>query len=190
VTLDFKAPGDVVFLLGTSRDETGGSEYFRHRGEIDGLTQPLGGICQYVGNNVPRVDPAETLPLYRALEGAIRDGLVHSSATPAKGGLALAAARCAMAGELGMELDLDRCADLAALPPDVALFGESNGRFVITTSESDAPAFMERFRGLAARRVGRVTSEPRLRLHLGGHLLVDVDVRALKGAWQETLADV
>ena len=178
VTLDLKEPGDAVFLLGLTRDETGGSEYFRFLGET----------C--VGNKVPRVNPEETLPLYRALEGAIRAGLVRSAATPSMGGLVLALARSAMAGELGMELDLEKCLDPASLEADVALFSESCGRFVVTTSETDAGAFSERMRGLACRHAGRVTREPRLSVRLGGQMVLDADVDALKLAFKETLADV
>ena len=134
VTLDVKFEGDIVYLLGLTNDETGGSEYFRLRGERDGARTAPGEPSPYVGNRVPTVDPVETLPLYRALEAANRKKLVRSAATPGKGGLALALARSAMAGELGMELDLDLAPDLAALPPDVALFAESNGRFVVTVA--------------------------------------------------------
>ncbi len=190
VTLDVKQAGDVVFVLGTTRDETGGSEYFRYLGELDGKAQPLGVPAPYVGSKVPRVNPAKTLPIYRALHAAVRQGLVRSAATPARGGLALALARSAMAGELGITLELDACPDLVALPPDVALFSESCGRFVVTTSEDDAVAFGKLFRGLACRRVGRVTEDPRLRVTLGKRQVLDLDILALKAAWKETLADV
>src|SRR5262245_29980465 len=190
VTLDLKAAGDAVFVLGTTRDETGGSEYFRLRGEMDGLVQALGAPCPYVGNKVPEVRPQDSLPLYRALEGAIRDGLVRSAAAVTKGGLGMAFARSAMAGELGMELSFDGCSDLTELDPDVALFSESNGRFVVTTSAADASAFMARFRGLALKRIGRVTAEPRLRVHVRGRRMVDVDVLELTAGWKETLRDV
>jgi phosphoribosylformylglycinamidine synthase len=144
-----------------------------------------------VGSKPPRVDPAETLPLYRALEGAMRAGLVRSAATPARGGLALALARTAMAGEQGLDLDLDACSDLRALPPDVALFSESCGRFVVTTAARDAEAFSRRLGGLACRRVGVVTAAPpRLLVRLGGHIVLDTDVLALESAWKETLAHV
>jgi phosphoribosylformylglycinamidine synthase len=190
LTLDAKLEGDVVFLLGLTRDETGGSEYFRLRGERDGAAHASGGPAPYVGNRVPGVDAAETLPLYRALEAAIRRRLVRSAATPAKGGLALALARCAMAGELGLELDLDLAPDLAALPPDVALFSESNGRFVVTVAPREAAAFSELFAGLPCRRVGVVTSVARLRLTLAGKPRVDLRIAAMKAAYKETLAHV
>ena len=190
VTLDLKTAGDLVYLLGITRNETGGSEYFRLRGERDGLTAALGDPAPYVGNRVPQVDEAETLPLYRALEKAMRRGLVRSAATPAKGGLAWALARSAMAGELGLDVNLDAASDLAALPADVALFSESNGRFVVTVADGDRAAFESLFSGLACRRIGQVTAARTLYLTLGGARRLDLTVDALKAAYKETLAHV
>ena len=190
VTLDLKAPGDVVYLLGTTHDETGGSEYFRFRGERDGLSAAPGEPAPYVGNKVPRVEAAATLPLYRALAEATRRSLVRSAATTSRGGLAIALARAAMAGELGADLDLDAAPDLLALPPDVALFSESNGRFVVTVAPGDAAAFEALYTGLACRRVGSVTESRRLVAKLGGTRCLDVEVCAMKNAYKGTLARV
>ena len=188
LTLDAKFAADVVFLLGTTRNETGGSEYLRLRGERDGATPVPGGPAPYVGNRVPVVDASETLPLYRALETAMRRKLVRSAATPARGGLALALARTAMAGNLGLDLDLDLAPDLAALPPDVALFSESSGRFIVTVAPEDAAAFSALLAGLPCRRIGVVTSVASLRVTLGGTLRVDCPVAAMKVAYKQTLA--
>jgi phosphoribosylformylglycinamidine synthase len=190
ITLDLKSEGDLVYLLGTTRDETGGSEYWRHRGERDALPADPARPAPYVGNRVPTVDPAVTLSLYRKLSEALRQRLVRSAATPAKGGLAHALARKAMAGELGMQVDLDLCPDLAALPPDVALFAESNGRFVVSIAAPHAAAFEALLAGQACRRIGAVTSAPYLRATLHGKLRVDLPVAALKAAYKEPLAHV
>ena len=90
ITLEPRAAGDAVFLLGVTRDETGASEYFRWLGERDGRRARLGSPRPYVGNQVPRLELEATLPLYRRLATAIQQGWVRSAATPAKGGLALA----------------------------------------------------------------------------------------------------
>ncbi len=190
VTLDLKSPGDLVYLLGPTRDETGGSEYFRWLGARDGLAASDGGPAPYVGNKVPRVDPVPTMACYRALAAATAGGLVRSAATPGKGGLALALARAAMAGRLGMEVDLDRAPDLEALPPEIALFSESNGRIVATVAPGDAPAFEALLSGSACRRIGVVTAEPRLRATLRGRIRVDVAVSDMTSAFQGTLAHV
>ena len=91
-TMDVKSPGDLVYLLGTTRDELGGSEYYEHLG--------------YVGRQVPQVRPAEFHPLYRALQTAIADSLTASVRGIYRGGLAIHAALAAMAGGLGLSLDL------------------------------------------------------------------------------------
>jgi phosphoribosylformylglycinamidine synthase len=190
ITLDLKSPGDVVYLLGTTRDETGGSEYFRWLGTRDGLAASGGGPAPYVGNKVPRVDSATTMACYRAIAAAIARGLVRSTATPAKGGLGPALARAALAGRLGVEVDLDRAPDIEALPPEIALFSESNGRIVATVAPPDAAAFESLLSGSACCRIGVVTAEPRLRATLHGRIRVDVDLAAIASAFQETLAHV
>jgi len=188
VTLDPKAAGDVVFLLGETRNETGGTEYLRYRGDRDGVTHAPGQPRGYVGNSVPRVDPVRTLPLYRALEQAVREGLVRSAATPSKGGWAVAFARCALAGDLGLVLDLSACPEADDLAPDVFLFSESNGRFLVTTNAGAADCFAERFAGLPCRRVGRVTADGRLRVGARERNLIDLDLAALRAAFKETLS--
>ena len=189
VTLDPKAEGDVVFLLGLTRDETGAGEYYRWLGERDGAEAPLDVPAPYVGNKIPRLDTAETLPLYRAMEQAMRQGLVRSAATPALGGWAVTFARCAMAARLGLELDLNDCPDLAGLPVEAALFSESLGRFLITTSAEDAASFEKSFQGLACRRAGSVTGDPRLKVKLGGKTILDLAVEDQVKAFKETLGD-
>jgi phosphoribosylformylglycinamidine synthase len=189
VTLEPRAVGDFVFIVGTTRDECGGSEYFRFLGERDGADAALGEPRAYVGNDVPRLDPRETLPLYRAIDRAQRDALIQSATTPGKGGLALSLARCVMAAGLGLDLDLGDCPDLAGLAPDAALFSESNGRFVVTSSPDDAARLAELFRGLPCRCVGRVVEEPRLRVRSGEQPWLDLDADQLKKAFKERLAD-
>jgi len=189
VTLDPKAEGDVVFLLGTTRDETGAGEYFRWLGERVGAPIALDAPAPYVGNKIPRLDTAETLPLYRALEQAMGQGLVRSAATPALGGWAVTFARCTMAARLGLELKLDGCPDLAGLPVEAALFSESLGRFLVTTSEADAEKFESRFEGLTCRRVGSVTGDHRLKVTLGGKIVIDQAVEDQVAAFKETLGD-
>jgi phosphoribosylformylglycinamidine synthase len=95
-----------------------------------------------------------------------------------------------MAGELGLELDLDLATDLAGLPPDVALFSESNGRFVVTTAERDAAALAALFPGLACTRIGKVTRANTLRAKFGGRMRLDLPIDAMKAAYKDTLAHV
>ena len=148
--------GDVVYLLGDDAATRPGERVLpasrRARRSARGARaspRPTSGTASRAST------PRETLPLYRALEAAIRRrARSRSAATPAKGGLALALARCAMAGELGLELDLDRAPDLARSPPDVALFSESNGRFVVTVGGAGRRVRSKRSSRPACRRIG------------------------------------
>ncbi|MDX1644101.1 MAG: phosphoribosylformylglycinamidine synthase subunit PurS [Thermoanaerobaculia bacterium] len=184
VTLDFKAEGDAVYLLGRTGHAAGGSEYYRWLGERDGRVPIDGGPAPYVGSEPPRLDPGETLPLYRALASATSAGLVRSAATPTKGGLGVALARSALAGRLGAELALDEAAlepGLDSLDDDLLLFAESNGRFVVTVEPERTEAFESLFENLPCRRIGTVTKGRRLTARHGGRLILDV---ALEEAWE------
>ncbi|MDH3255709.1 MAG: AIR synthase-related protein, partial [Acidobacteriota bacterium] len=185
LTLDFKQPGDVVFLLGETGAHTGGSEYYRYLGARDGQIAIPGSPSPYVGNDVPTLDPDLTFPLYRAFHEAIRSGLVRSAATPGKGGLAVALARSAMAGGLGASLSLDN----DELPVDIALFSESNGRFVVTTAVQDAAPFEATLDGLPYRRLGSVTSAGELIVEWRGERVIHVGVDDLQCSFKKGLAD-
>ncbi len=189
VTLDLKAEGDALFVLGETREELGGSEYFRALGDAAGLSAESPGTpAPYVGTTAPALDLAVATKLYAAFHQAVRAGLVRSAATPTKGGLALALARSAMAGNLGLELDLDACPGTGEMADDSALFSESNGRFVVTTSSADSGAFEELMRQLPCQRAGRVRGDDRLVVRRAEATVLDVSVGDLKTSFKEGLS--
>ncbi len=173
VTMDAKSPGDFVYVLGVTRDETGASEYLAHRG--------------LVGSRVPRVRLAENLALYRALHAAIRAGLVRSAHDCSDGGLAVALAEVALAGDLGLDVNLDAVVFDAPLALDALLFSESAGRFVVTVRPDDAASFEAKLAGCAFVRVGDVTAARRLRMVWKTAAVCDAGVDDLRTAWQSTL---
>ena len=180
VTLDLKAPGDGLYLLGDTREELGGSEFYRYYG------QKTRGRA-YVGNAVPRVGAAEAMDTYRRLHRVMQEGLVRSCHAPGLGGLAVALARKAFAGELGVEIDL------AAVPGDARsdaslLFSESNGRFLVTVSRRARRDFETALRGGSCERIGTVTETGRIRIRgREGLLLVDRSLMPLKQVWKERM---
>ncbi|MHB8763850.1 MAG: phosphoribosylformylglycinamidine synthase subunit PurS [Deferrisomatales bacterium] len=177
VTMDAKRPGDRVYALGTTRPELGGSEFWAMKG--------------FVGNRVPRLRVDESLLLYRALEEAIRQGLVASCHDASDGGLAVALAETAFAGGLGIAADLSRAPAEGVTRDDELLFSESQSRFVVTVAPERAAAFEALFQGRPAARVGEVTAEPVLALGgLGGREVVRADVARLKATWQRPLAGI
>ena len=171
VTMDAKRPGDLVYVLGTTKNELGGSEYFASRGSI--------------GNAVPTVDIEGNLTRYRALTRAIGRGLAASAHDLSDAGLGTALAETALAGGLGMEIELAAVVREGVDRDDFLLFSESAGRFVVTVKPDDAGAFEEVMAGTVYARVGRVTEQRRLVIRgLSGAVVIDCPLDDL----QESLA--
>ena len=176
VTLDPKAPGDLIYVLGRTKDELGGSEFYDHFG--------------YTGLNVPRVVPEEHLPLYRALAKAIARGRVRSVHGVYRGGLAVHLAMVAMAGGFGLSVDLDRVPAEAALLDHTLLFSESAGRFIVTAAPEQKNELEALLGDSAFACVGTTLEPANLVIKRGSNERVNVPVSDLKTAWKKTFGDL
>jgi phosphoribosylformylglycinamidine synthase len=180
VTMDVKRPGDLVYLLGVSRNELGGSEYLAQQG--------------FVGNSVPKVDAQAALASYRGYHGALNRGLVASCHDLSDGGLAVAAAESAFAGGFGICLDLAKvpfAGEAAGRTDLVLLFCESASRLLVTVRPEHAAHFEAALSGTILARLGSVTLEPALAIvGLSGAVVVSSDLGLLKAAWQAPLRDL
>ncbi|MBK8049546.1 MAG: hypothetical protein IPK16_21980 [Anaerolineales bacterium] len=171
VTMDLKAPGNVLFLLGETRRELGGS-----------LLHHLQGMEEGVAPGMPENPRAR----YRALHEAIQQGLILACHDLSEGGLAVALADMCMGGRLGVEVELERVRDLAAHPLRLvhALFAESNGRLLIEVRPEDAAAVGALLADAHLARLGEVSEEPRLLITAGGEVVVDLTVDEMLMAWK------
>ncbi len=136
ISLDAKFAGDLVYVLGETHDELGASEYFAMVGEKQQGER-------YIGNAVPKVDTHKNKGLYKALSQAIEESIVASAQSVHRGGLAVALAKTAMAGMLGVDVSLKNLPGTASRD-DFRLYSESQGRIVVTI----APEYSERFEGI------------------------------------------
>jgi phosphoribosylformylglycinamidine synthase len=181
VDVQAMSAGDLVYVVGDTRDELGASEYYAMR--TGGRARSPGAV-----GVLPRVEPERFLSAYRALHAAIRGGLVASCASVGRGGLGAALARTAMAGELGIAGDLGRVGADGTDRDDRILLSESQGRFVVTVDPARAAEFETAMSAVPIRSVGEVTDVPRLRLEgAGGGTAVDVAVADLKRSYKSTL---
>jgi len=171
VSMDVKRPGDLVYLLGLTRDECGGSEYYAHHGKI--------------GRNVPEVDAPSALARYVSLNEAQRQGFVASCHDLSDGGLAVALAEKAFAGGFGIRADLRKVKTDAPLREDKILFSESPSRLLVTLRRKDKEAFEALFAGQDLSEIGEVTVRSDLVvIGLEGQTEVQADIEQLKEAWQ------
>jgi len=174
VSSDLKAAGNLLYLVGLTRAELGGSEYFRLR--------------QLDGGRVPAPDLQTAPALLAALHAAIADGSVRACHDLSEGGLAVAAAEMAFGGELGLDLDLARVPSEVlpegADPDATALFSESCTRFLLEVEPARQGALEARLDGLPFACVGRVRPDPVVELRPVAGEPVRLDVEELRRAHQ------
>jgi phosphoribosylformylglycinamidine synthase subunit PurSL len=142
------------------------------------------------GGAAPQVDLKLAPGLFQAVHRAINRRLVRSCHDLSEGGLAVAAAEMAFAGDLGIELDLGPLRKAAGIDDAATLlFSESNTRFLIEVPPSRRSDFEGLFKNLPSVLVGRVISEGRLKVSEdGGPHLIDASLIDLKQAWKSPLA--
>lgn len=174
VTMDAKEPGDVLFLVGKTTAELGGSHLLL--------------VKQLRGGRVPRVDSDVARRTFAAVHAAIREGHVRACHDLSEGGLAVAAVEMAMAGGLGMELQIDSLLS-ETLSATEALFSESNSRFLVEVPADRADSFQ---RGLAGARVdvhrlGTIVDPANLTIRHGEQTTLQVELAQAKAAWQRPL---
>ena len=175
VSMDVKAPGDSIYLVGETLAELGGSEYYRLKG--------------FLGKSVPKVRGAQARKGFRAVTRAIDCGLVKACHDLSEGGLAVAAAEMAFAGGYGLELDLRKVPAKGLERDDFVLFSESNSRFLVEVSEKARDEFEGLMKGKVCAKVGKVTKSPRLCVRgLAGGVVVDASLGDLLRSWKRTLS--
>ncbi len=173
VTMDLKRAGNLLFVVGRTNNELGGSHYYRVQGQL--------------GANVPRLDLNLAPRITQRMAAAIAEGLVVSCHDCSEGGLAVALAEMAFAGGLGVEANLrglPKSAD--CLRTDAQLFSESNSRYIVEVAPTAYHAFAKSMLNLPFGELGKVTDEPKLVIKAeNGKNIVDADIDILKQAWQK-----
>ncbi len=169
-TQGFKAEGDVIILIGDTKDEFGGSE------------------LQYVltGESVgrpPVIDLATEKKMLDAVLGAIRQGLVASAHDLSEGGIAVALAESCMSGRLGANVALT-----SELRPDHLLFSESQSRILLSAKPDQADALQAWLteQGVAHAQIGQVGGTE-LTIQVNGEIGVQAPVKHLETVWKDAI---
>ena len=186
VTMDLKGPGDLIYLLGVTKEELGGSEYFALMGE------ELRGE-RFIGNRVPQVDAVTAKRLYEALHRAMMEDLVESCHDCSEGGLAVAAAEMAFAGGIGMELSLKKVLSATSATSfsrdDFVLFSESASRLCVEVRPENRKRFEALFKDCPHALIGETISNKQLIVYgLDGQKIIAEDIDRLKESWKRTLS--
>jgi phosphoribosylformylglycinamidine synthase len=174
VSMDFKQPGNLVYLVGRTYHELGGSEYYKLKG--------------FLGKTVPKVRLAQARRIMKAVVEAVDLGFVEACHDLSEGGLAVAVSEMAFTGDRGVDLYLRKVPRAKSLRRnDFILFSESNSRFLIEVREKRRRDFEVLMKGVPFSVVGRTKHERRLLVYgLDNRSVVDVSLAELRNAWKST----
>jgi phosphoribosylformylglycinamidine synthase len=125
VSLDFKQKGDLIFIIGENVNDIASSEY----------------LASYHGikaSPAPHFDLEKEYIMQASIKGLIQNELINAAHDVADGGLFTALVEMSMPRELGFDIVTD-----SEIREDAFLFGEAQGRVVVTVNEDNEDGFIE-----------------------------------------------
>ncbi|MHC4220902.1 MAG: AIR synthase-related protein, partial [Planctomycetota bacterium] len=174
VTMDVKESGNLLFIVGQTKNELGGSHYYKLMGQL--------------GVNAPTVDLQTAPETAKRIAEAIDKKLIASCHDCSEGGLAVALAEMAFAGGLGIEADLSGLAksDDCQLA-DAQLFSESCSRYIVEVTPDNFDALAKLMINLPFGQIGKVKEQKTLTIKdQNNNSVIDIEIDTLKQAWQKT----
>lgn len=175
VSIDAKFDGDDIYIVGETKPELGGSEYFAMLGAV--------------GNNVPKVDAEAANKLYSVIAEVIKKDIPSSMITPALGGIAVALARSAMAGRLGADVDISKVPHVSGMNAAEILFSESNSRFIITCRPEKSAMLEKMLAPFKFAKIGKTTEKRDFVLKSNGKN-IKLKIDEMVGKYKQTLDKV
>jgi len=134
VSMDVKHPGNIIYILGQTRPELGGSQYYQ--------------LKWFMGKTVPKVRVDRARKLVDSIIEAIDSRYVKSCHDLSEGGLAVAAAEMSFSSGYGMALHLENVPRTEKMSRnDFLLFSESNSRFLVEVPQKRREDFENLMKG-------------------------------------------
>ncbi len=172
VTMDIKNADSSIYLIGTTRNELGGSHYYQ--------------LIDAIGNSVPKVDFKQAKEIFDTVYNLIQQRVLASCHDCSEGGLAVALAEMSFAGGLGMQIELNNLAEQSKIDrADILLFSESPSRFIVEVRKEDEQKFLELTKNIPVCKLGRTITDKELTISFGGKTLIEAHLDALKKSWLE-----
>jgi len=174
VSMDFKEAGNLIYIVGDTNCELGGSEYFASQG--------------FIGNDVPRVNPKLAKKLMDSLSSATGKGLVRACHDCSDGGIGVTVAEMAFAGGLGAVINLKTVPLGEPIArDDFILFSESNSRFLVEVMPENKNEFEKIMKDTSFAEIGRVNDSQVLEIYGLKDRKNSISIAELKEAWQKPI---
>ncbi len=174
ISMDVKQPGNLIYIIGRTYPELGGSQYYRLKG--------------FLGKTIPEVRIAQARKTMQSIVRAVDLEWIKTCHDLSEGGLAVAVSEMAFAGDYGIELHLKNIPRPRSMQRnDFILFSESNSRFLVEVQEQRRKEFEALMEGVPFSIVGKVQRTRRLHVQRSdGSTVVDASLEELEQAWKST----
>lgn len=189
VSMDFKQPGDLIYLLKVGKPGLAGSHYEEMLGWQSAL--------------IPQIDLPKAAKMYRQFYKAIEKGLINSAHDLSEGGLAVAISECIIGGGKGAKIDLTHIVEIekkqgeASPFPfsaekvlgriDTILFAEGPARLLVSIDPSQKSEWESLWKDFDCHEIGQVSDKNRLTIWENEKTVVDVALMDLERAWRTAL---
>ena len=173
-TMDLKSAGNHLFVVGLTKNELGGSHYYKTKNQL--------------GANVPKTDLKIAKLTAEKIYSAIDTELIASCHDCSEGGITVALAEMAFAGGLGIDADLkglaksEDCTNIAS-----QLFSESVSRYIVEVEPKNYNEFAKLMLGVPFGQIGKVVNDKKVVIKAYGKSVINADIDTLKDAWQKPL---
>ena len=159
MTLDFKAPGDIIYLVGKNRDDINCSEYLHH-------------ICGVTHSPAPYFDLDEEHKLQQTILRLISMKVINSAHDISEGGMFTCLLESAMNNNLGFEIETDK-----DIRKDAVLFGEAQSRVIVSVNPAVHAMFEAELDDMSFTKLGVVNA--------GGEIMIDDESWGYISDWKE-----
>ncbi|MDP3015112.1 MAG: phosphoribosylformylglycinamidine synthase subunit PurL [bacterium] len=178
VSIEPKFVGDLIYVLGETNEELGGSEYYSM------LSEKLGE--EYIGNKTPKVNGRKNKKMYNAIANGINKQLISSGISASRGGIAVALSKMAIAGGLGVKIALQKLPG-SAKTDESKLFSESQGRIIITINPDKKGQFEKIMKGNKFSCIGGVVKERIIKISgEKGKTIINLPIKSAANAYKST----
>jgi phosphoribosylformylglycinamidine synthase len=172
MSADFKKEGNSIYLVGETKAELGGSEYFV--------------LKNLHGGEVPKLDTVAAASLYKTVNRLTDQSYVRACHDISQGGLVVSLAEMCFARGLGAEIILENSDSQSNLVAE--LFSESNSRFLLEVDQGEEDKFEKMLRGFPYTKLGKVAKDRIQVKNESGKKLVDVSTKNCYAAWRSTFS--
>ncbi|MCM8818686.1 MAG: phosphoribosylformylglycinamidine synthase subunit PurL [Candidatus Omnitrophica bacterium] len=166
---DFKKVGNLIFVLGKTYNELGGSQFYRNHNIKDGI--------------VPKPRPEKTLPLMKKLHYGIKSGIIESCHDCSDGGLIVSICEMMIGGNLGCNVDFSNVLSEKE-EIEIVLFSESCGRFVIEVPKEKISEFKDLFENEEISQIGEIIENKKLNGFWKGKKIFEISLNEIYDTWR------